>query len=123
MDNVECRRECRRQMALDRLGMDNPDCKCGQDDWRCLWLFPSETSSTVSDTVIVCRNCYRKTRCPNANSSQIGSASFFCPFCGEDDPRCRERHHVAGRALDPWTVDVCCNCHGKLTDMQRDHPS
>ena len=121
MDSIEFHRERRRQTALDRLGMDNPVCKCGQDDWRCLWLFPSEAPSTVGDTVILCRNCYRKTRCRHA-PRQIGSNRFCCPFCGEDDPHCREHHHVAGRSFDAWTVDVCCNCHGKLTDMQRDHP-
>jgi hypothetical protein len=123
MDNSEFDRERRNQTALDRLGTDNPICDCGQDDWRCLWLFPNEASSTIGDPIILCRNCYRKTRCPHVKSRQSGPNPFFCPFCGEDDLRCRERHHVAGRAFDAWTVDVCSNCHGKLTDMQKGHLS
>lgn len=123
MDDIECNRERRRQTGLDKLGTDDPFCGCGQDDWRCLLLFPSEAPSTGREPVILCRNCYRKMRCPRTKSRLIGLDSFFCPFCGEDDPHCRERHHVAGQAFDPWTVDVCCNCHGKLTDMQKDHQS
>lgn len=123
MDNTECNREIRRRTALDRLGTDDPVCSCGEDDWRCLWLFPPEASTTTGEPVVVCRNCYRKTRCRRARLRRTKSDRFFCPFCGEDDPHCREHHHVAGRAFDPWTVDVCCNCHGKLTDMQKDHRS
>jgi hypothetical protein len=45
-----------------------------------------------------------------------------CLHCGEGDPRCLERHHVAGRAHDDETVVECRNCHGKLSDAQNDHP-
>ncbi len=36
--------------------------------------------------------------------------------CGEDDWRCLERHHLAGRAYDGTTVILCRNCHRKQSD-------
>jgi hypothetical protein len=35
-----------------------------------------------------------------------------------------ERHHVAGRAVDPeWTVPLCRTCHALASDRQHDLPS
>ena len=45
-----------------------------------------------------------------------------CVHCGEDDWRCLEAHHIAGRAYDEACVVVCRNCHRKLSDAQKDHP-
>jgi hypothetical protein len=44
-----------------------------------------------------------------------------CVVCGETDPRCLEKHHIAGRRYDPVTALVCRNCHRKLSDDQLDH--
>ncbi|MBB36985.1 MAG: hypothetical protein CME88_16945 [Hirschia sp.] len=45
-----------------------------------------------------------------------------CVCCGEDDPRCLELHHIAGRVHANELVCVCRNCHRKLSDAQRDQP-
>ena len=52
---------------------------------------------------------------------RLGTSHPVCVACGEDDPRCLEAHHIAGRAFDDQTVLVCRNCHRKLSDAQRDH--
>jgi len=42
--------------------------------------------------------------------------------CGESDPRCLDKHHIASRKHHGDTAFVCCNCHRKLSDQQLDHP-
>src|SRR6516162_5562849 len=42
-----------------------------------------------------------------------------CCFCGEDNPHCLERHHIAGQAYADDTLIVCRNCHRKLTVRRR----
>lgn len=44
-----------------------------------------------------------------------------CVICGETDPRCLEKHHIAGRRYHDGTALVCRNCHRKLSDDQLDH--
>jgi hypothetical protein len=39
-----------------------------------------------------------------------------CAICGENDWRCLERHHIAGRASDQMTGVLCRNCHRKQSD-------
>jgi hypothetical protein len=53
---------------------------------------------------------------------QLGSNHPVCVTCGEDDWRCLELHHIAGRAHGDELVPVCRNCHRKLSDDQKDHP-
>ena len=53
---------------------------------------------------------------------RLGTSHPVCVACGEDDPRCLEAHHIAGRAFDDQTALVCRNCHRKLSDEQKDHP-
>lgn len=53
---------------------------------------------------------------------QLGTGDPRCGVCGEDDWRCMEQHHVAGRTHDDATVYLCSNCHKKVSDPQRDHP-
>lgn len=53
---------------------------------------------------------------------RMGAAKPRCLYCGENDDRCLEAHHIGARRYDPDTVIVCRNCHRKLSDMQRDHP-
>ena len=44
-----------------------------------------------------------------------------CVICGESDPRCLEKHHLAGEKHGDDLVTVCRNCHRKLSDDQLDH--
>ncbi len=46
-----------------------------------------------------------------------------CVGCGERDPHCFERHHIAGQKHHDHTALVCFNCHRKLSDKQKDHPN
>ena len=47
---------------------------------------------------------------------RLGSSEPQCIVCGEDDWRCLELHHVAGRAYDELGVILCRNCHRKQSD-------
>lgn len=47
---------------------------------------------------------------------RLGTTTPRCVSCGEDDWRCLERHHVAGRAYDDATAILCRNCHRKVSD-------
>jgi hypothetical protein len=52
--------EGRRQNSLDRLGTDNPCCRCcGNTDPRCLELHHLAGQNFGEDQVIECRNCHR----------------------------------------------------------------
>lgn len=53
---------------------------------------------------------------------RLGTSNPACVVCGQDDDRCLELHHLAGRAYEDTTCIVCSNCHRKLSDAQRDHP-
>lgn len=53
---------------------------------------------------------------------RLGDDNPVCKLCGESDPRCLERHHLAGRQFGDAMVIVCRNCHRKLSDAQYDHP-
>ena len=53
---------------------------------------------------------------------KLGTDNPLCGTCGETDDRCFEAHHIAGRRHDDLTVNICCNCHRKVSDDQRDHP-
>ena len=54
---------------------------------------------------------------------RLGTHEPRCVSCGEPDPRCLEDHHLAGRQYHSDTYVVCRNCHRKLSDDQRDHPT
>ena len=54
---------------------------------------------------------------------RLGCDNPRCYRCGESDPHCLERHHIAGQAYDDRTMIACRNCHRKLSDLQRDHPA
>ncbi|WP_336490663.1 HNH endonuclease [Methylobacterium nigriterrae] len=53
---------------------------------------------------------------------RLGTNDPRCACCGETHHACFEAHHIAGRRHDPVTVPLCCNCHRKVTDDQKDHP-
>lgn len=53
---------------------------------------------------------------------RFGTNHPVCVNCGEDDDRCLELHHIAGRAHSEDTVILCRNCHRKVSDDQKDHP-
>jgi hypothetical protein len=52
---------------------------------------------------------------------RLGTHEPRCVFCGESDPRCLEKHHIAGRRHHTDTVIVCRNHHRMLSDDQLDH--
>ena len=54
---------------------------------------------------------------------RLGTNHPRCARCGENDPLALELHHIAGRAFDGSTIILCRNCHRKLSDWQKDHPS
>lgn len=53
---------------------------------------------------------------------RLGTTTPHCGICGENYPHCLEDHHIAGRHYDESTVEICMNCHRKLSDAQKDHP-
>ncbi|HEY1604496.1 MAG TPA: hypothetical protein VGF77_02750 [Allosphingosinicella sp.] len=54
---------------------------------------------------------------------KLGTNNPCCGTCGESDWRCIEEHHVPGNKRDDFVVPACANCHRKVTDDQKDHPS
>jgi hypothetical protein len=56
------------------------------------------------------------------NVERLGVDDARCLFCPEDDPRCLEKDHIAGRAHSDDVVILCANCHRRRTDLQKDHP-
>ena len=54
--------------------------------------------------------------------ARMGSPDSSCPGCGQDDPECFEKHHIAGRAFHDQTQPLCLCCHRKVTSRQKDHP-
>jgi len=54
---------------------------------------------------------------------KLGTNNPICGTCGERDWRCLERHHVADFGRDDATVNICRNCHRKVSDDQKDHPA
>src|SRR4051812_2045366 len=54
---------------------------------------------------------------------RIGINNPFCPICGWRDWRSFEGHHIAGEGYSKKVIIfVCRNCHGVLSDMQKDQP-
>lgn len=53
----------------------------------------------------------------------LGTSEPRCGMCGESDWRTIEEHHVADHGRDDATVLLCRNCHRKVSDDQKDHPS
>jgi hypothetical protein len=56
------------------------------------------------------------------NLERLGFDDPRCLFCGEDDVRCLELDHVAGRSHSDDVWPLCRNCHATRTDLQKDHP-
>ena len=54
---------------------------------------------------------------------RLGTDRPTCCACGEMNPLCLERHHIAGRIFSDEQVIICRNCHRKQTDLQQDHPA
>ena len=55
--------------------------------------------------------------------ARIGLANPCCPGCGETDPNCFEKHHIAGRTYHAQVQPLCLCCHRKVTCRQKDHPA
>jgi hypothetical protein len=61
MNDLELKRERRRQRALERLGTNTPRCTvCGHDDPLALELHHLAGRAFGDETVPVCRNCHRR---------------------------------------------------------------
>jgi hypothetical protein len=54
---------------------------------------------------------------------KLGTNNPVCVICGENDWRCLEEHHIAGQHFGDDLSIICRNCHRKLSDDQKDHPS
>jgi len=54
---------------------------------------------------------------------RLGSNDPRCVCCGEEDWRCLEFHHLAGQKFGEEGTVVCRNCHRRLSDPQKNHPS
>jgi hypothetical protein len=54
----------------------------------------------------------------------LGTVSPHCGTCGFNRWQALELHHPGRKMHDPaFTVIECKNCHGILSDDQKDHPS
>lgn len=53
---------------------------------------------------------------------KLGSNNPACVLCQENDWKCLELHHLAGKAYGDELSITCSNCHSKLSDSQKDHP-
>jgi hypothetical protein len=61
MNELELKRERRKQRALERLGSNKPRCVvCGYDDPHALELHHLAGADFDDETVPVCRNCHRR---------------------------------------------------------------
>jgi hypothetical protein len=54
---------------------------------------------------------------------RLGTDQPRCACCSQTDWRCMELHHLEGEHFGKTLVVVCRNCHRKLSDPQKDHPS
>jgi hypothetical protein len=123
MDDIAFAREIRRQRAFERLGSTQPACcRCPEDNPHCLMRRPISEGPLPLETQIVCRN-YKAKENPQRDTRRRKSDNRACLICGEGDQRCLEDHHIGGRKYDQMTVITCSNCHSKLTDIQKDHPT
>jgi hypothetical protein len=53
---------------------------------------------------------------------RLGDDNPKCAHCPEADPLVLQRHHVAQKEYGEAFIIECANCHGKLSDGQKDHP-
>lgn len=54
---------------------------------------------------------------------RLGTNAPICGTCGYARDAALENHHVAGRKHDEATAISCRNCHGVVSDDQKDHPA
>jgi hypothetical protein len=65
----------------------------------------------------------KKERRRQARLERLGTNTPRCFVCGEDDSRCLERSHLAGRKFTDDVVILCRNCHRKTSDSEKDYPT
>ena len=53
---------------------------------------------------------------------RLGTREPECAICGENDLRCLDKDHLAGRKYSDEIFILCANCHRKRTDSQKDQP-
>jgi hypothetical protein len=74
MDDIEYKREKRRQSRLERLGSNNPHCLfCAEDDPCCLEQHHLAGRKFASAEVTICRNHHRKLSDKQKDHPPIGS--------------------------------------------------
>jgi 5-methylcytosine-specific restriction endonuclease McrA len=66
---------------------------------------------------------YERERKRHDRLERLGSNNPECLFCPENDPCCLELHHLSGKAFGNDCIVVCRNCHRKLSDRQKEHPT
>ena len=58
-----------------------------------------------------------------ARLEKLGTHNPICGICGNNDWRCIEQHHIGTQSRLDILALICANCHRKVTDDQKDHPS
>jgi hypothetical protein len=53
---------------------------------------------------------------------RLGFPDPKCPICGEDDLRCLQLDHIAGKEFSDIQAVICANHHLKRSDLQGEHP-
>jgi hypothetical protein len=81
---------------------------------------PVECITIASPTMSEAEKRY-ETRRQN-RFDKLGTDHPICACCPETDWRCMEVHHLEGERFGKTLINVCRNCHRKLSDMQFDHP-
>jgi hypothetical protein len=82
MNDIELKREKRRQYALERLRTNNPRCiHCGESNWTCLEAHHVAGRKFDDATVIVCRNCHRKLSDDQKDHPKISTTSPHLVEC------------------------------------------
>jgi len=54
---------------------------------------------------------------------RLGADEPQCACCLETDECCLEAHHLEGEDFGETLINVCRNCHRKLSRAQRGHPA
>jgi hypothetical protein len=76
--------------------------------------------------VTLCANCRLKKAHSKESEEQKGerlvrlsrNGPLCCTLCSINDPDLLEGHHVEGEANSPLCVNLCANCHAKVSQSQ-----
>jgi hypothetical protein len=73
-----------------------------------------ERNPTMSE-----KDMRREVRLQRAHD-RLGTEYPHCACCLETDPHCLELHHLEGKDYGKTLINLCANCHRKLSDAQKD---